>query len=144
LVEAANELVEPYGAPDFARTTVAQVHGFREMVRQLVPYLGAENGEQRQLGSAMSPAEAVYVVTMLATQKMHNPDFQVKPEDWVAAYRAKNARGVERPARSEAIASRIPPEIARLNWALEHDLQDDSTDVSQAAHAFLDRLGIQR
>jgi hypothetical protein len=144
LVQSANDLVKAYGAPDFAGTTVAQVRAFREMTRQLVPYLGAENGVQRQLQSAMSPVEAVYVATMLATQKMHNPHFQVPPEEWVAAYHAKNARGVSRAAQNEAVVTRIPTELAKLNWALEHDLQDDSTNLSVAAHAFLDRLGIAR
>ncbi len=148
LVAAANYFAVRFGAPDYALTTVEQVRAFREITRRMVPHLGSENGIPRAVDLDLSPAEAVYIASSLARQKLFNPDYQIDASEWVQKHRDERARAARGdaspPIEARLRAAKAPKQIGELLWALEHDLSNSSSDISKGLEAFLDRIGLQR
>lgn len=141
LVGVINSFVARFGAPAYARTTGAQIHMFRERVRQHVPHLGADNGKPLSTQKHFSPAEAAYVAAALVTQKIINPRYRVSPEEWVAAFRAPQANARANGPGGPSVEGWTSADgTDGILWSLEHDLSDESSMATAGVHQFLAEL----
>ena len=83
VADAMNALVDEVGAPDWARTNVSQLHLLRTLLKPHVPSLvGTRQSSGRPLdfSDEMSPAEATFVLLLLANNKISNTDYQIGPD----------------------------------------------------------------
>jgi hypothetical protein len=151
LVAAANYMVGRFGGPEYARTSVPQIRGFREIARSMSPHLGAEQGIPRGLDSVMSPVEAIYIASSLGRQKLFNPEYQVGPDEWTQRYQVKRdaatrnrGREIAPPSTAEFRAKVAAREVSGLLDALEHDANSPASPLMLGVDLFLDRLGIPR
>lgn len=136
------------------RTTTGQVHQFRQIMKQYVPNLSHLNpGEppSGRVSATMSPSEIAFVAIHLITQKLANRDYQESPEEW-------ETKVVARRMKSESLAGgESGNETAKLQFggneaatasdvlsSVRAQLRDESSAIVQGAHAFLDRLDLQR
>ncbi|MGB6546712.1 MAG: hypothetical protein WBE97_13930 [Candidatus Acidiferrales bacterium] len=89
IVTLLNTLAEKLGAPDYAKTSPAQVRYARMKLAAFEPrFMGT--GMVRQGGASvksvsltMSPAQAVHLIGLMIDNKLANPQFQVPLDTWV-------------------------------------------------------------
>jgi len=155
VANAVNDFVDTVQAPSWAKTNVEQLHLFRTVLKPHFPLLvgtqphrdNAGNRPPWAISSDMAPAEAILVVLYLARGKLTMPEYQMSPEAWIQQLRdLKAARqgqhAVIQPMNRPMLI--IGPALPRFKHALETDLADENGVVAQQAHAFLDRLGLDR
>ena len=154
LADAMNQVADLAGAPSWARTSVAQLHLFRTILKPHVPPLVgrrmATGKGPYAISDEMSPAEAVFVALFLANSKMTNVAYQVDPDEWVEKIReaklhispAPSSSSIDAPAKG--VGHEDSQEIFRAMRGLEHDLKTESSSTSSLVHAFLDRINITR
>jgi hypothetical protein len=86
LSQVFNNAVDKFGFPDYAHTSPAMFRVFRTRLTIRMPtFLGtvghaAKNGDS--VDDLISPAQATYLVTMMADQKLMMPFWQKSPADW--------------------------------------------------------------
>jgi hypothetical protein len=100
IVRLINDLVDKFGAPDYAKTSPLQVRTMRVCLKQFFPSFIAQEADEKSKGlrkeigarinPEMSPLEAAYIATMLIWQKILNKDWQVAPEKWTPDSLRKN------------------------------------------------------
>jgi hypothetical protein len=147
-VQAVNACVALFDGPNYARTSGAQLHEFRRLLGGMMPSVGTLSTSS----TTMSPAEALFVASQLATQKIFNPEYQIDPNDWatgVARRRAalKNGDLPEPVPNTNGPALRVErttSEQAGILRGLRDDLSSENTAITGAAHAFLDQLGFAK
>lgn len=147
MVGAVNSFAARLGAPPYARTSLDQLRGFRQVVRAAAPHLGSDEGQPRQIASEMSPAEAVFVMSMLARQKLWNPEYQVSPEQWFREYRERGERlraGANVAETRRGIPAKASADVAAVLKHLEHGLPDEGSAATLAVQQFLDAIGVDR
>lgn len=148
LVSAMNDLASAIDAPKWAKTNQAQVRLFRTMLKPHVPQLvGTQPGGVGRYGlaSEMSPAETVLVALALVSAKATQPSFKLEPDQWVESVRSATRQrpaAARRPIKGRLVGRIVDPEETTFRLAVEDGLKDESSSVSQQAHAFFDRLGI--
>lgn len=146
LVAAVNRQADAFGAPSYVTTSTEQVRLFRRFMRRLMPHIGSMEGKQTGIESAMSPSEAILVITLLGYQKMTNPEYRVEASSWVAAVKERHAHPipVEKSPKARLMSVREPKEMAQLRWMLRNDLANEASDVVTGAHLFMDAIGLDR
>jgi len=148
VVAAANDLVASLHAPDFARTSRTQVRTFRNSLANRYPRLVGMKREGDDLSSMMSPAETVCVAVGLLYQKIFNPAFQVSPEEWEQALAERLANpalaAADRPRRGRQTVHVLEPHLATFHRTLSDGVADETGQVVQRVHAFLDIASFQR
>jgi hypothetical protein len=140
LIAAANAEVQTLGLPSYARVTRGQL----KLVREDLQYTTRGFGGRRPDDDVMSPAEALYVASDLAVQKLANPEYQIEPEEWERTSRARRGLLVADIHKSRSMK---PPKVSVTLNPPRHvhlDLADESSVSVAKAHAMLDRLGFAR
>jgi hypothetical protein len=119
-VEACNRTAAEFDLPDYARTSGAQVHAFRELLRQMAPSAIGRSGHSTE----MTPAEAVFVALQLASQKVLNPDYQVPPNRWVESIRHDHQHGQQddRQQGHQGAQAKAPSTAVHLQRRHERDV----------------------
>ncbi|MFZ0704946.1 MAG: hypothetical protein WAM71_05025 [Candidatus Korobacteraceae bacterium] len=81
---AFNHIVDHLSLPSYVRTSANQVRAVRMAMLVCVPSVGAESFKMKAgvIDDQMSPMEATLVLSVLVSQKLNNPDFQMEPEEW--------------------------------------------------------------
>jgi hypothetical protein len=113
LSQVFNDGVDKFGFPDYAHTSPAMFRVYRTRLATRMPtFLGsvrpaATKGDS--VDDLISPAQAAYLVTMMADQKLMMPFWQKSPADWDPNAPIERPSGVL-PGQGEA----TPQGIARL------------------------------
>ena len=153
VVGGMNAIADLVAAPGWARTDVSQLHLFRLLLKPHVPQLIGTRPSDRggaDISVEMSPAEAVFVALFLANSKGTNEDYQVVPDEWVRrtleglSRRRQRVSPDQEASRPQLAFTLERPETASFRRIVEQGLADESSEVTTHAHAFLDRLGLQR
>ncbi len=141
VIAATNDEVRRFGLPSHDRVTKGQF----QLVREDLEYFTRGFASHRSHAEVMSPAEALYIVSDLAVQKIANPEYQVEPEQWEHDSRAR--RGLLT-ASVHKVHSMKPLKVSvSVNQQpanVQLDLSNESSVTVREAHAILDRLGFQR
>jgi hypothetical protein len=86
LSQAFNDAVDKFGFPDYAHTSPAMFRLFRIRLSLRMPTFLGTVGPAAKKGDSVddliSPAQATYLVTMMADQKLMTPFWQKSPADW--------------------------------------------------------------
>jgi hypothetical protein len=88
VVTLLNDLATRFGAPEYAKTSLAQVRVMRMTLLLSAPVFMGRGmmPDHARLGDSvnttMSPLQAAHLVGGMIDQKMLNPDFQVAPAEW--------------------------------------------------------------
>jgi hypothetical protein len=95
VVHAVNQLAMRFGAPEYSKTDVNQVHQLRFELSFEVPHLiSSSSSEGKVISSTMSPTEAAYVTLSMIHQKLFNAKYQVSSDEWQRNRRQENAEQV--------------------------------------------------
>jgi hypothetical protein len=156
LVKVANEHVKAANGAEHMYVSAKQLHMQRQLERLRIHHFAdgpASKGKSaNKLTEDMSPAEALLVSTHLALQKFTNPEYQVPPEQWERATRARwnwarkhpmggaNAQGAPQPRLTFGVSA-ASSEMVR---ATQQALADEASAATAKAHAVLDTLGLPR
>lgn len=148
IATAMNSVVQLYGVAGgrraFGTTSVGQIQRYRRTARAMVPFIGDDNGHPSKAESRMSPIEAMYLVTGLLTQQLHNPDYKLSPEEWCRRYDDRHSgRAMPQTPSRMARAYKTDDDTVQISRALE-TLKDENGMAAAAAHLFLDKLGVDR
>jgi hypothetical protein len=131
----ANEVLVAGGAPTWARTSVAQLHLLRELLRPELPRFIGTVASEYHLSDQMSPVEIAFVALELGNGMTHGPEeFRDGPDNWVERTRA----------RLSAPAPLYPSRyvlIVRSGADVEGELARNDSAASRYVHQFLNRLG---
>jgi hypothetical protein len=141
IADGVNLLADRFGAPQFAKTSAEQVSDLRMNLTHAFPSLLASRlGQDASTIHQFSPAEAAFLMLVMARQKVSNADYQVPPEQWRAFQKARRTTStgaqIVRPANVQAdlmhrlIANQAP----RMS----------GNDAIVLGHQVLDAIGIQR
>ena len=134
--ETANDVLAAGGAPTWARTSVAQLHLLRDVLRPELPrFIGTVASEYR-LSDQLSPIEVAFLAMQLGRGMIYGfEEFQNGPEGWVEHIRALQ---VNPPAPTTRAVFRIQrgPDLD-----LERELNESDSTTSRSTNRFLDRLG---
>jgi hypothetical protein len=144
-VDAINHYVSLLQLPEYMSTTHQQFHSFRKESRLFVRhYAGTDARDSSNAMGVMSPAEALYVINGLMTQKLYNPQYQVPPAQWdnEANQRAAQAQSEHAPP-PRARLGKIRPEVQQL-LSFVPMVRDASGPAVEGVHQFLDTLGFVR
>jgi len=152
LTNAFNEVVTTYGLPDGLQTTPAQMHLFRNTIRQYVPSVAGLHSRRYEGTAEMSPVEASLIVMSLAFQKMSNPDYQISADEWVQQTlkrKGSMSRSSPNSHKPESITRRVvvvlgSRSLKEVREALASGSADESGEIVEGAHEFMDRLGFRR
>lgn len=113
LSQVFNDGVDKFGFPDYAHTSPAMFRFYRTRLATRMPtFLGPVRPAAKKADSVddlISPAQATYLVTMMADQKLMMPFWQKSPADWDPNAPIDRLSGVL-PGQGEA----TPQGIARL------------------------------
>jgi len=146
VVSGINEAVAETGLPDYARTSGAQLHAFRDFLGRMAP-----NVRDRGAPSTdMTPAETVFVVVNLGHQKLVNPEYQVDPDEWVQQVSKRRAdlnagrQAASAPNAPGLSAIPAPPTTVAAMARLRDQLPVENSSLVTATHRLLDRFGFQR
>jgi hypothetical protein len=124
LARFLNRLAALINAPSWAYTRESEVRRLRATMLISSPALvGIQPASHKHetpagITSRMSPAESVFVLSSLAFQKLHNPEWQLTPEEekvtWIVRHSpghkpewANNQRSVELQEKIDSAASRV-------------------------------------
>jgi hypothetical protein len=106
-----------------------------------------------EFSSEMSPAEALLVSLMLASNKLLIPSYQMTAENWVARLRKQQTQPASRgvaPYDPETDSDKSSSLLKAAKWAaialsvVEVGLKDPRSEISVGADRFLDALGFIR
>lgn len=88
VVDALDGLANEFDAPDSARTSLLQVRFLRNRLAVQMPvFMGsAPDPKADEPNPPLSPAQAMFLMSWLITQKSANPDYQVAPAEWDRDY----------------------------------------------------------
>jgi len=141
-----NEQLKEFGAPPFAETSVSQVQVLRGVRRRGIPDLVEPQTPHQtaKLSSEMSPAEATYIALNLAMNKTMNPNFQMTPKEWEASSVERNEAAKQRHGQAILSSHFVTAATAAFNAKVTQDIANESSEIVQVAHRFLDRLGLPR
>ena len=136
LSETANDVLAAGGAPTWARTSVAQLHLLRDVLRPELPrFIGTVASEYR-LSDQLSPVEVAFLAMQLGRGMIYGfEEFQNGPEGWVEHIRALQ---VNPPAPTTRAVFRIQ---RGPDFDLERELNESDSTTSRSTNRFLDRLG---
>jgi hypothetical protein len=111
LSQAFNDAIDKFGFPDYAHTSPAMFRFFRTRLSIRMPtFLGTVRpAKGDSVDDLISPAQAMYLVTMMADQKLMMPFWQKSPADWDPNAPIERPSGVL-PGKGRA----TPAGIARL------------------------------
>lgn len=88
VVVLLNDLAARFGAPEYAKTSLAQVRVLRMTLLLSAPvFMGRDMMPDHarvgdSISATMSPLQAAHLVASMIDQKMLNPEFQVAPAEW--------------------------------------------------------------
>jgi hypothetical protein len=112
VVLTVNHLARKFNAPDFAKTSAAQVRALRVRLKLGYPnFIAQETREEKKglkkkvgdtINPEMSPLEAAFVTGVLVQQKMLNADFQHEPQVWEEKLRKGQLKQWEAGANPDA------------------------------------------
>lgn len=142
VADAVNRLSSDVASSGFLKTSSAQVDLLRRILLERVPDLGRLSSDLPDANVAMSPVEAVFVLTFLGTQKVLNPSYQSSPEAWIAATTERMARARPGPA-SRPTNGPVPPTIASRRLYREI-VSASPSETEMAASRVLDELGFAK
>jgi hypothetical protein len=131
----ANEVLVAGGAPTWARTSVAQLHLLRALLRPELPRFIGTVASENHLSDRMSPVEVAFVALELGSGMTHGPEeFRDGPDNWVERTRTRlSAPAPPYPSRHVL--------IVRSGDDVEGELTRNESAASRSVHWFLDRLG---
>ena len=132
----ANEVLVAGGAPTWARTSVAQLHLLRELLRPELPRFVGTVASEYHLSDRMSPVEVAFVALELGNGMTIGPEeFRHGPDSWVEHTRAR----LSTPA--PPYPSRHVSLIVRAGADVEGELARNDSAASRYVNQFLNRLG---
>jgi hypothetical protein len=137
-VEAFNRFVNAIGAPPWAQTDPRQFRAVRSTLQIGAPQLvgTVSSGGARTLSTDMSPVEGIFVTLSLAASKLTSPSYQVTVDTWLSDLNGRSA--VSR-------ANQVPQSLWTLyRPVIEHELANESSQLTQTAHDLLTALGLRR
>jgi hypothetical protein len=133
----ANEVLVAAGAPAWARTSVAQLHLLRELLRPELPRFIGTVASEYHLSDRMSPGEVAFITIELGNGMIHGPEeFRDGPDDWVERTRSL----LSKPAPAHP-SGYVIVRAARTGADVEAELAQNDSAASRSVHQFLDHLG---
>lgn len=151
IVRTVNGLAKKLNLPDYARTNSYEVRKLRLSLLPNFPELINQKTQSSQpavvgtkLDSQMSPAEAVFVLTMMMQQKMVNEEYQVTNSERLSKWNDSHNHNPKKPKedKSQNSASSRSDE---MRGALENGVDSIPTfDALQLADITLNTLGIEQ
>ena len=126
IVRAVNHLMEGVAAPQWARTSLPEVHRLRMHLLVGYPHLIASpqppdsKGRRKPLAEPLSPLEAAFIATTLVYQKAYNPDYMFTPAELARQAPAEVAnRKTEQLQRQALLEKTFHGQNDSVSW---HDL----------------------
>ena len=126
IVRAVNHLMEGVAAPQWASTSLPEVHRLRMHLLVGYPHLIASpqppdsKGHRKPLAETMSPIEATFIATTLVYQKAYNPDYMFTPAELAQQASADVAnRKTEQIQRQALLEKTFHGQNDSVSW---HDL----------------------
>ena len=126
IVRAVNHLMEGVGAPQWARTSLPEVHKLRMHLLVGYPHLIASpqppdsKGHRKPLADTMSPLEAAFIATTLVYQKAYNTEYMFTPAELARQDATDVAnRKTEQLQRQALLEETFHGQNASVSW---HDL----------------------
>lgn len=164
IVKMVNDLADKVGAPDYAKTSLLQVHSLRARLMIGYPnFISPANAEgkrglHKKIGTPMnpdlSPLEAVFVAGVLLEQKMINEEFQHSPQEWEKKLKNKELKNWQsaekRPnsgggQRKPQLAVSSNPKAREMRESIAHSpIRMSPADLISITDDSLDTLGIER
>jgi hypothetical protein len=153
LVKLANDQIHQHDGASFMYVTVGQLHMSRENMRALVPGLAGASAKggvsSGRVAGEMSPAEALLMASHLALQKLTNPTYQIRPQEWERQERQRRIWARDHPlgqGKPAAPSVSIGTPVVNLDLitATRLGLASEFNETTATAHRLLDELGVQR
>jgi hypothetical protein len=161
VVLTVNHLARKFNAPDFAKTSPAQVRALRVRLKLGYPnFIAQETREGKKglkkkagdtINPEMSPLEAAFVTGVLVQQKMLNADFQYEPQVWDEKLRKGQLKQWEAGANpgaqneSRLVQSKGNAKRNEMRRAVTQSASKMSvTELMSLPDETLDTLGIER
>ena len=126
IVRAVNHLMEGVAAPQWASTSLPEVHKLRMHLLVGYPHLIASpqppdsKGRRKPLAETMSPLEAAFIATTLVYQKAYNPEYMFTPAELARQDATDVAnRKTEQLQRQALLEQTFHGQNASVSW---HDL----------------------
>ena len=141
LSDAANDVMRTSGAPDWARTSVSELHFIRMALRDLLPRFVGTVDSELQLSDKMTPVEAVFVVMTLGKGMVLEPDdFLNGPDGYVARAHERQSSA---PPAGAVLRARVTTG-AILDLANGRAFDDQHGLAATSARRLLDQLRFPR
>lgn len=105
--DALNLLATSFEAPDYARVSLLQVQFVRSKLASSMPTLFKPVTPDLKVNEPnvpMSPAQAIFLISVLIDQKIQNANYQLAPADWD---RDVYPRAMEQESASQELQRRI-------------------------------------
>jgi hypothetical protein len=152
LARAVNDSAIAFGAPDTAKTSVAQIHLVRMLIAQEAPNVGQTWDPERLVCTdLMTPSQAVFVALFLLDQKLLNPDYQLDPDKWSARERKRQVQMTDMNPKdlaalhgARARSAKPTPYAHRVAGLLAGEQLGEVGVVTLGVHRTLDSLGLER
>jgi hypothetical protein len=117
LSQVFNDGVDKFGFPDYAHTSPAMFRFYRTRLATRMPtFLGpvrpaAKKGDS--VDDLISPAQATYLITMMADQKLMMPFWQKSPADWDPNAPIERPSGVRQKPKEVGALTFLQEELAQ-------------------------------
>lgn len=160
VVQMINELADKFKAPNYTKTSPAQVRQTRVSLMLYLPNFVAQAqpvgvGNRKTVNSEMSPLEATYLAMFMFYQKMNSEEYQVTPQEWSEKIERKLAeKHFELKEKKQENKKGKPPEVSAKEFnpkkdEVEQAIAKGSADMNfnellNLANTSLDTLGIER
>jgi hypothetical protein len=139
---AANTALTEVGAPQWARTSIRQIHFLRTNARAYLPRFIGTVGSQYKLSHQMAPVESAWVAMSVAKLMTLDVqlDFRDGPDAWVQRMEERMERYRNRAIPSGVLVIGVSP----VGRDPIQDLWRKDSETSLAAERLLDRLGFPK
>lgn len=142
IANGVNILADRLGAPPYARTSAEQVSDLRMNLLSAFPTLLASRlGPDDSTIHQFSPAEASFLMLVMARQKVSNAHYQVPPEQWKGLRNANHSSSIASHS-SQRLPNPQADEMRRL--IATHAPAMSLNDGIALGHQVLDAIGVQR
>jgi len=144
IVRAINTTVDRYSAPAFMKTSRLQVQYYTELMERRVPHLRELSCDHDDRDNTLSPAQAVFILTELVTQKLMNGSYQLPADTWVRRTKARIKAAELFPSQARIYTDPViwqPPLVLR---SVMEEPPSDSNGLTRLVHGILDDLGLPR
>ena len=151
VVHAVNLLADRIGTPAYTRTNVFEVRRLRANLllhtsELQEPRYKSDLQKGQKHNTSMSPVETFFVAVTLIQQKLHNPEYQLTNEEWIALHGGKRTAGGNKKFEDEMQQRHLnSARTEEVRQAIHKGISSMSPfDMLQLPEELLNTLGIER